>query len=1158
MTKNRIFLGSSELNPALGNVSGGYVTKNDESFYCIENYDAMSDFFISVVSDSNHWLFISTRGGMTAGRTDCDSALFPYYTEDKIRDNSSHTGSRTVLLVEGETRTSLWEPFARQHDGIYSLSRNLYKSVLGDKLIFEEINHDLELAFTYSWSTTDKYGFVKQSTLANTGNNSRSVDVLDGIENVLPYGVLAGTQNELSCLVDAYKKNELIADAGLGIYAMSSILSDRAEPSEALCATTVWSYGLADAIVLLSSLQLDDFRLGRALEQELEVLGRRGAYFINATMIFEANESRSWGIVADVNQGPAAVRNRLDDLRSNSSDSLETRISEDVALGTQHLERLISTADGIQVSEDTLTTNHHASNVLFNIMRGGLFDDNYTIEKADLWAFCRSWNSDVTQRNGAFFEQLPDTLSHHDLDQFLEGTHDLQLKRLCVEYLPMTFSRRHGDPSRPWNRFAIKVKDEKDAKILNYEGNWRDIFQNWEALSTSIPCFAQNMIAKFVNASTADGYNPYRITRDGIDWERPEPENPWANIGYWGDHQLIYLLKLIELSRDHNPTGMTAMLTDETFAYANVPYRIKPYADILANPYDTIVFDETLDRTIDERVKAIGADGRLVVDSSNEVYQVNLTEKLLVTLLTKISNFIPDAGVWMNTQRPEWNDANNALVGNGVSVVTLCYLHRFLKRAVALLETIDRETVTLSNSVAQLLDNLHQVFEQHKLSITSGPVSPAVRQAVMAGLGNAAEIYRENLYAKGFSGQKTAVSLSSITHFLEISLQASAVSIASNRREDGLFHAYNRIAWTDSGVEIRYLYEMLEGQVAVPSSEVLSAEEALHVLQTLRLSPLYTERQHSYLLYPNRRLPAFIDRNCIPVEFLQQSRLMTQLIDLGNTRLIEIDGVGGAYFAGRFNNTASVSEALNELSDNGFSAEVAAERQDIEHLFSALFDCDNFTGRSGGMYAYEGLGSIYWHMVSKLLLAVMETVQAAEATGCSGEVLKALKAAYYDVRDGIGFNKTPDAYGAFPTDPYSHTPGFSGARQPGMTGQVKEEVLTRLAELGVLVANGCVSFCPSNLRQRELLTESAVLQYFDIAGEPQSVPLAPGQVGFTYCQVPVVYTQAGAEGGITLTLSDGQSQAVAGNTLSAEASAEVFKKSGAVARIDVTIRAVLD
>jgi hypothetical protein len=32
----------------------------------------------------------------------------------------------------------------------------------------------------------------------------------------------------------------------------------------------------------------------------------------------------------------------------------------------------------------------------------------------------------------------------------------------------------------------------------------------------------------------------------------------------------------------------------------------------------------------------------------------------------------------MNTQRPEWNDANNALVGKGLSVVTVAYLRRFI------------------------------------------------------------------------------------------------------------------------------------------------------------------------------------------------------------------------------------------------------------------------------------------------------------------------------------------------------------------------------------------------------------------------------------------------------------------------------------------------
>ena len=56
---------------------------------------------------------------------------------------------------------------------------------------------------------------------------------------------------------------------------------------------------------------------------------------------------------------------------------------------------------------------------------------------------------------------------------------------------------------------------------------------------------------------------------------------------------------------------------------------------------------------------------------------MNFIEKILATVLAKVK-LIPEGGIWMNTQRPEWNDANNALVGNGVSMVTLYYLHRFL------------------------------------------------------------------------------------------------------------------------------------------------------------------------------------------------------------------------------------------------------------------------------------------------------------------------------------------------------------------------------------------------------------------------------------------------------------------------------------------------
>ena len=41
-------------------------------------------------------------------------------------------------------------------------------------------------------------------------------------------------------------------------------------------------------------------------------------------------------------------------------------------------------------------------------------------------------------------------------------------------------------------------------------------------------------------------------------------------------------------------------------------------------------------------------------------------------------------------------------------------------------------------------------------------------------------------------------------------------------------------------------------------------------------------------------------------------------------------------------------------------------------IFEEVFNHKAFTGRSGTFFGYEGLGSIYWHMVSKLLLAVQE------------------------------------------------------------------------------------------------------------------------------------------------------------------------------------------
>ncbi|MEC7567866.1 MAG: hypothetical protein VYA01_02515, partial [Bacteroidota bacterium] len=266
---------------------GKLIKIEGDGYFKISNVDNMPPFFMSIVSDANHWMFIGSNGGLSAGRKDCDHALFPYYTVDKILETSETTGSKTILRVDQDGKSFLWEPFSVLTDSVYNTETNLYKSEYGNTVIFEQLNHDLGLSFKYQWSSSNRFGFVRRATLSNLTKTKKIVHVLDGIQNLVPYGVEADLQNSKSNLVDAYKKCELEKEYALGIYALSAIIVDRAEPSEALKATTVWSSGLSNPTFLLSSFQLDAFRRGQIPIEEWENKGEKGAYFLIDTTTLE-------------------------------------------------------------------------------------------------------------------------------------------------------------------------------------------------------------------------------------------------------------------------------------------------------------------------------------------------------------------------------------------------------------------------------------------------------------------------------------------------------------------------------------------------------------------------------------------------------------------------------------------------------------------------------------------------------------------------------------------------------------------------------------------------------------------------------------------------------------------------------------------------------
>ena len=154
---------------------------------------------------------------------------------------------------------------------------------------------------------------------------------------------------------------------------------------------------------------------------------------------------------------------------------------------------------------------------------------------------------------------------------------------------------------------------------------------------------------------------------------------------------------------------------------------------------------------------------------------------------------------------------------------------------------------------------------------------------------------------------------------------------------------------------------------------------------------------------------------------------------------------------------------------------------------------------------------------------------------------------------GIGFEKTALEYGAFPTDPYSHTPSFAGAQQPGMTGQVKEEIITRFGELGVVVEEGIVSFRPVLLRRKEFLAEPGMYNFYDLDGKQQSIDLPAGTLAFSFCQVPVIYELSRDETWIRVTAGDGTTSTLSSDSLDADQSRMLFERSGGISRIDVGV-----
>ena len=144
-------------------------------------------------------------------------------------------------------------------------------------------------------------------------------------------------------------------------------------------------------------------------------------------------------------------------------------------------------------------------------------------------------------------------------------------------------------------------------------------------------------------------------------------------------------------------------------------------------------------------------------------------------------------------------------------------------------------TFAVTSEVGGWFAAIHSILQKHASVLPTG-FNDGQRRAVMDELGQAGSDYRWHFYEKGFSGERAELTKTDLLAFLDMAQEYVEQSLKANQRPDRLFHAYNILHLDPGKAMVGYLDEMLEGQVSILSSGLLSPKESLKLLRNMRQS----------------------------------------------------------------------------------------------------------------------------------------------------------------------------------------------------------------------------------------------------------------------------------------------------------------------------------
>ena len=764
-----------------------YYFSDDDNGFVIEQYNdraAFASFLPGIAGTKGRpaWVFYVNRGQAIAsfGVRNKDGAFLEFYPADKAYQLTPARGFRTFLKITSGDSVLSHEPFQRGADS--AVSQRMFVSP--HEVGVEEINPGLGLSIRADMLTLPEAsvaGLLRRVELVNTSGQSKTIDIVDGLPQVLPYGLNQWGVKFMSRTSEAFMRVEAV-EQNLALYRLK-----------------VWPTDSPQVEPVVPGNFFAGFLRGqrsRVLVDPERVFGLAGDF--SKPERFFSGVALDFDHQVTANQTPSAFQAMTLELQPGES---------------QVFYGLYGHAESRAVLEQFLADSN------------GDWDAYFEAKRADNRGLIES----IVQR--AFTATAQPLFDAHVrqcyLDNGLRGGFPTRVPGGPLLYL---FGRKHGDLERDYNDFLLQ-----DSPYSEGNGDFRDVLQNRRLDLFFDPALDAKNIRYFFNLIQPDGYNPclLRNSRFVVDtpeefayyfsrfagleallarefkyaelWqllasaseniesiiqdilaEAEEVEDAEFDRGYWSDHW-TYLVDLLISYAAIYPDRLAGLFQENTYSffdsthfvlprsrkYLLTPDGVRQSGAVQASPEKQALIESRSRHRYQVRAEF----------GQGEIVNTTLLGKIMTLVVNKLATLDPfGVGIEMEADRPGWCDALNGLPGIlGSSVNETIELKRlvdFSRTALADIEGVLRLPVELADFVSAL-DTL---LQQPKLT-------PALfwRQS-----GAQKEAYREKVFM-GFAGVERDLSFTAVQRFLEKVSSYLDTAIAK--------------AWTPQGIMTYFAYQ---------------------------------------------------------------------------------------------------------------------------------------------------------------------------------------------------------------------------------------------------------------------------------------------------------------------------------------------------------------